>query len=83
MGSRLHGSLEKRISCSATTLKLPDAFFGWVNLEFTFFKLLPKKAELGTEPPAPELFKLSGVLLTAPMVEKVVAMATERLGGRN
>jgi len=45
-----------------------------VNLEFTFFKLLPRKAELGTEPPELELFKHNGVLLTAPTVVTVEAM---------
>ena len=40
-----------------------------VNLELTFFKLVPKKAELGAEDPAPDPFKLNGALLIAPTVE--------------
>jgi hypothetical protein len=45
-------------------LKLPDEILEFVNLdELTFFKLLPKKAEVGTVDPAPEPFKASCIKL--------------------
>jgi hypothetical protein len=47
------------ISAAATTLKLPDETFVFGSLEVTFFKLVPKNDELGTEATAPELFKLN------------------------
>ena len=48
------------ISFAATILKLREEILVLGTLEtVTFFKLVPKKAELGTEAPAPVLFKLS------------------------
>lgn len=48
-----------------------------VSLELaTFFKIVPMKAELGIDAPAPEPepFRLNGALLTAPMVEIAAAI---------
>lgn len=39
---------------AAKTLNVPVDTLPWLRLELTFFKLLPKKTELGTEAPEPE-----------------------------
>ncbi|MGG6532850.1 UNVERIFIED_CONTAM: hypothetical protein C3P02_19395, partial [Clostridioides difficile] len=58
-------------------MKLPDDTFGFTILEFTtFFKLLPKNTELGTEVAELEPFKLNGAWLTTPTEAAEAAIRT-------
>ncbi|WP_234309996.1 hypothetical protein, partial [Streptomyces sp. HNS054] len=55
-------------------LKVPVEILPWLKLGFTFFKLAPMKAELGTGAPEPDPCRQGGNLFTAPTVETAAAI---------